>query len=154
MPYELRKGDLFKDPPKNTILTHACNAQGRWGRGIALTFRKKYPRAFQQYAAFCQDGSRDNCGRTIIAEDNKLVGCLITSWGWAPPDKPKTIAGYTLKAAKDLISQATERHPGYEIHSCKINAGLFKVPWANTHGAILEALKESGDNLQWVVWEL
>ncbi|WEW54636.1 ADP-ribose 1''-phosphate phosphatase [Emydomyces testavorans] len=47
------EGNLF-DAPENAALIHACNCQGTWGKGIAETFRAKYPGAYRIYRAHCQ----------------------------------------------------------------------------------------------------
>jgi len=153
MPYQLKNGNLFVEARSNAILTHACNAQGRWGRGIALNFKKLYPSAYKQYQDFCgEPATKQICGRTFIANSTSPIGCMITSWHWSPHDPQETILANTLKAAIDLIEQTTEKYPGYEIHSCKINAGLFGVPWALTESAIKKALAETGNKVDWVVW--
>lgn len=53
------KGSLF-DAPEGYILTHACNAQGVWGSGIAKEFKKRKPLAFKNYNLFCKDPKTDN----------------------------------------------------------------------------------------------
>nr|KMM72344.1 hypothetical protein CPAG_08641 [Coccidioides posadasii RMSCC 3488] len=68
------EGDLF-DAPENTALIHACNCQGSWGKGIAETFRAKYPAAYRIYRSHCQrylvdgkklsENSKDTPGRAL-----------------------------------------------------------------------------------------
>lgn len=152
MSYQIKKGDLFKEAPEKAILTHACNAQGRWGRGIALQFRNKHPEAYQQYQDYC--GPNERCGRTLIAEDSRLVGCMVTSRHYAPPDDAVNIVSQTYAAAIDLLEQTQKSYPGYEIHSCKLNAGLFKVPWEQTEETIKQVLHLFNNSINWVVWEL
>lgn len=156
MPYQLKKGDLFK-VKENAVLTHACNAQGVWGRGIAALFKKKYPKAFKRYNGFCYAKSEMKTqilGKALIARDTVPVGCLITSWHYSPPDPSMLITEHTEMAAESLITQVQTSLPNYEIHSCKINAGLFKVPWEESEDAIKKALAKTGDKIKWVVWEL
>jgi ADP-ribose 1''-phosphate phosphatase len=53
-------GDMFSAPP-NTLLIHACNTQGHWGAGIALTFKTYYPAAYAAHRAFCtKEHSKQN----------------------------------------------------------------------------------------------
>ena len=161
MSYEIKPGNLFTHAPRKAILTHACNAQGRWGRGIALEMKHKFPTAFAHYVKYCQardtgfpgGPNRAKCGSSFIAIDQKLIGCLITSWQWSPPDTPEDILGYTKTAAKSLIEQAVASYPGYEIHSCKINSNLFQVDWAKTESVIKKVLEDTGDKMKWVVWD-
>jgi ADP-ribose 1''-phosphate phosphatase len=74
--------DLF-DAPQGSILIHACNTVGSWGAGIALSFRDKYPSAFQQYKDYCKqakDEGTDLIGTCfIIRGEIHDVACLFTS---------------------------------------------------------------------------
>ncbi|KAJ5826610.1 hypothetical protein N7447_003373 [Penicillium robsamsonii] len=45
-------GDLF-NAPNGAALIHACNCQGVWGAGIARSFRKRYPAAYEIYRNHC-----------------------------------------------------------------------------------------------------
>jgi lambda repressor-like predicted transcriptional regulator len=63
------------------------------------------------------------------------------------------ILGYTSTAVKELIETVAVKYPGYEIHSCKLNSGLFKVPWEKTETIIREALDATKGAVPWVVWE-
>ncbi|EER37976.1 ADP-ribose 1''-phosphate phosphatase [Histoplasma capsulatum H143] len=47
------QGDLF-DAPEGAALIHACNCQGSWGKGIAATFKEKYPAAYRIFRSHCQ----------------------------------------------------------------------------------------------------
>ena len=49
---EYVKGSVF-DAPKGVILAHACNAQGSWGSGVALEFKKRFPDAYAYYHKTC-----------------------------------------------------------------------------------------------------
>ena len=49
---QYKKMSLF-DAPENSIITHACNAQGVWGSGIAKEFKKRYSNAFEVYYEHC-----------------------------------------------------------------------------------------------------
>ncbi|KAG5300434.1 ADP-ribose 1''-phosphate phosphatase [Histoplasma ohiense] len=47
------QGDLF-DAPEGAALIHACNCQGSWGKGIAATFKEKYPAAYRIFRSHCR----------------------------------------------------------------------------------------------------
>jgi ADP-ribose 1''-phosphate phosphatase len=147
-----KQGDLFK-AEGNVIFTHACNCQGRWGRGIALQFKERYPQAYEVYQDVCQNKDVNPLGRSLVIKDGDdlPISCLFTSSHYSPPDSPEEIAANTLTSALELIKQVPMYYSGYEIHSPKINAGLFKVPWAKTENVILEALQDT--DVTWVVWE-
>ncbi|KAL4795697.1 hypothetical protein BDV19DRAFT_378671 [Aspergillus venezuelensis] len=46
------QGDLF-DAQDGAALIHACNCEGKWGKGIAKAFKKRYPAAFKIYKTHC-----------------------------------------------------------------------------------------------------
>ncbi|KAE8144424.1 hypothetical protein BDV25DRAFT_171552 [Aspergillus avenaceus] len=47
------QGSIF-DAPDGAALIHACNCVGSWGKGVARSFKKKYPAAYAIYRAHCQ----------------------------------------------------------------------------------------------------
>ena len=151
MPLIETTGDLFANAPEKAILTHACNSQGRWGRGIALEFKERYPFAYKKYVEVCR-GAKPGDAK-ILTDTNGLVGCLITSKYYSPPDDQVSIMFNTKIAVKALLAEAKRDYPGYEIHSNLFNSGLFQVPWSMTRSALVEALEESGDEITWKVWQ-
>lgn len=85
-------GDLF-DAPANSLLIHACNCKGWWGKGIAEAFKEKYPAAFKVYQAHCKKTSeRQLVGKALLIppqpndRHQHYVGCVFTS---AAPGKYK-----------------------------------------------------------------
>lgn len=158
------QGDLFA-APSNSILVHACNTQGSWGSGIALAFRNKFPKEYEQYRAHCKshDG-RSLVGTCLLIPGDKYdVACLFTSRSYGRyKDTPVEILIATSKAVEDLMNQNVSGKPLHawyvEIsemietlralisHSCvfcsRFNSGKFAVPWADTE-AVLDDLNVS-----------
>lgn len=149
--FQVIKGDLFSDlaNKKGVILTHSCNAQGRWGSGVAKVFHSKFKQAYELYRTHAQ-----KVGDGFVVEENGYrIGCLITSKGYgAFVDPPKKIAENTYLAIKALLDSVPENE--IEIHSPKINAGLFNTPWSWTKKSITKACDESDKKIKWIVWEL
>ena len=149
---EERVGDIF-DAPNNSVLIHACNCEGSWGAGIAAAFKKHYPKAFQKYRAHCNESSVNELRGTAFliepCEDDDesrkhFVGCLFTSGGKGrTKDKPNVILERTGPTMRDLLRQIGNVGGGDEIaevRMCRINSGLFNVPW-NKSKAILEDIQ-------------
>ncbi len=133
---EIISGDLFS-AEKGSVLAHACNAQGVWGSGIAKIFADKFPEARKVYTEHCRSSGRDVLGTCLIipAGDYKIA-CLFTSENFGDDkDAPKLILERTRSAVADLLRQtsATDR-----IAMCKINSGLFAVPWDKTKAVLDE----------------
>ncbi|KAF9485905.1 hypothetical protein BDN70DRAFT_870849 [Pholiota conissans] len=132
-------GDLFSAPP-NSILVHACNTQGSWGAGIALTFKRKYPAHFAQYKAHCKEHGRDLVGTCLVLppRDGDATGheiaCLFTSQAYGKrKDTAEDILAATRSALEDLMMQNIE---GKALHACRFNSGKFAVPWEETEAVL------------------
>ena len=133
------KGNLF-DAPKGSIIIHACNTKGVWGSGIAKEFAKRFPKARDEYSKLCQEKGASLLGTCFLIEaGDYTIGCLFTSKNYGTfVDKPPKILESTKTALNDLINQNIDKK---QFHICKINAGLFKVPWNKTK-ALLKATGE------------
>lgn len=123
-------GNLF-DAPKGSIIIHACNTKGMWGSGIAKAFAQKFPKARDIYVKHCQEHGASLIGTCLlIPAGDYTIGCLFTSNNYGMfVDKPHQILENTLNAVAHMIALNAENK---EMHMCKINAGLFKVPWPDT----------------------
>lgn len=154
---EYRKGNMFDNIPEKSLLVHACNSQGVWGSGVAREFKEKYPRAYFDYQGYCVKMSElgmqaSLSGSSLIVKDrSQLIACLFTSQYYGDKkSSPPTILANTAKALDDLFERPQIEYD--EIHSPKINSGLFNVPWTDTEAVIASALE--GLPIKWVVWEL
>jgi ADP-ribose 1''-phosphate phosphatase len=139
-------GDLFASPPRSVII-HACNCSGSWGAGIALQFKKRYPKAFRQYEAHCKNHSpSDLVGTALLippspkSDPTHYVGCLFTSKGYGRrKDSVDEILEATKTSMMDLLEAIIQDGEVEGIYMCNINSGRFAVPWPRTK-EVLEAL--------------
>lgn len=169
-----QKASLFSSPPA-TVLCHATNAQGTWGAGIAAAFKRNYPAAFKLYASRCAawDSSsllgtaflippQKKSATKVEREAEHWIGCLFTSEkkGKGKGSKESILAA-TGEAIEDLVRQvravneaATEAENKSkaipqdriaEVRMCKINSGLFGVPWEATSEVIEATEIAEGD---------
>lgn len=122
------KSSLF-DAPKGSVLLHACNTKGVWGSGIAKQFAERFPDAKEKYSWMCSFEGKSLLGKCLLIDDGDYtVACIFTSEDYgANVDTPAEILKHTKSAIADLLSQTNK-----PIHSCKINSGLFNVPWEKT----------------------
>lgn len=160
----VHKGDLFQDAPEDTLLIHACNTQGSWGAGIARAFRDRYPKAYVIYRNFCikEYDPKTNpipTGTALLippVDEGKKhwIGCLFTSakYGKAKA-KPEVILRDTLPAMQMLLGLVNMAGGVGEVRMCKINSGLFAVPWEKT-AEVLEGIEvQEGWKANIAVWE-
>lgn len=163
---------LFASPP-NTVLCHATNAQGTWGAGIAAAFKTHYPSAFKLYFAHCKKWpSITLLGTTLLIppqlkssskaerEAHHWIGCLFTS---EKKGKGKGSKESILKATGEAVADLIRRVGGVSddsgeegivgVRMCKINSGLFGVPWEASKAVIegIEIEEGSGSGVREIV---
>lgn len=166
-------GDIFS-APSNTLIIHACNCDGSWGGGIAKAFKDRYPKAYDEYAKHCDRHGHSlldtaqlippvdakSLGEEGSKEDDKevpkhFVGCLFTSRHYGrKKDSPARILEATKPAMQDLLkrvdafnSKAKQEDRIAEVRMCKINSGLFAVPWEKSK-AVLERIDISSSDVK------
>ena len=160
----VNKGDLFGGASADTLLIHACNTQGSWGAGIARAFRDRYPKAYIIYRNFCTreyDPATNPIptGTALLippvdAGKNHWIGCLFTSakYGKAK-SSPEVIVRNTVPAMQMLLELVRLAGGVGEVRMCKINSGLFAVPWPKTTEALESIQVQDGWKESVDVWE-
>lgn len=152
MTLNFKEGDLFTPHFRRRVLVHSVNCKGVWGSGIAKEFKARYPDAFKAYATLCKGSGKALLGQAFIIYDpakREDIACLFVSDDYGKWRSPQgDILRYTKSAVEHLLNQY---HPVLgEVHSPKINSGLFGVPWEQTGQIITQAL--SHHNHAWSVW--
>lgn len=142
-------GDLF-DAPTGSILIHACNCAGNWGAGIAKEFKTLYPKAFEMYKSHCDNHTADSLLGTAlvippceVAErcSQHYIGCLFTSKFTGRQKSPRSqILAATDASMRELLAIIETYNDMTGVYMCKINSGLFRVPWRETK-EVLEGLE-------------
>lgn len=124
------KGNLF-DAPKGSIIIHAVNCMGVWGSGIAKEFAVRFPKSRDLYTKLCLEYGPSLIGTCfLVPAGDYTIACLFTSKNYGQfVDSPDKILKATETAIADLIRQNVDLKP---MHTCKINSGLFRVPWPKT----------------------
>ncbi len=147
-----KNSDIFM-APNNDVLVHSCNAKGKWGSGIAASFRKYFPNAYGRYVEYCENHRFCFTGHGFLAFDgDRPVGCLVVSKGYGKDvDTPEEILDSTRLAVTMLLDSVPN---GTTLHSPKINSGLFCVEWYKTEKVINEALFRCNKNIRWIVYEV
>jgi ADP-ribose 1''-phosphate phosphatase len=145
------KGSLFT-APMGEVLIHSCNTYGKWGAGIAVQFRQRYPEAHDLYVKTCMQESSKLLGKTQLTGCNgHIIGSLFVSkgYGWYK-DPEEEIFNHTRWALADLAQQILPLRT--RVHMPKINSGLFKVPWEKTEELVRLYLEPATAGV--VVYEL
>ena len=100
------KGDLFYDVQPGTALVNTVNCEGVMGKGIALEFKKRYPKLFRDYRKACQNHDVRVGVMWLWKDENNLIINFPTKYGWRLPSKYMWI----MAGIKDLKEVITERH--------------------------------------------
>lgn len=136
-------GAIF-EAPENALIIHSCNCLGSWSAGIAAAFRTRYPQAFNVYKNHCETRSISSLiGTSLLIPPTEsdgprhFIGCLFTSRKFGKSkDNPEAILIHTATAMKDLLQRLSKQDDINEIRMCRINSGLFAVPWQETRTVI------------------
>lgn len=142
------KGNLFELAPKGAYLAHASNCQGVWGSGIAVEFRKRFPRAYSQYVEVCTTWTPEQNIGDAYELDSKVVALMTSKDYGSGRDSKEDILENTEAALQDFTRYQEDE--GLVLHMPKINSGLFGVPWEETEAI----LKKFDGKLSFVVYEL
>ena len=94
------KGDLLESPAK--IRCHQVNCRGVMGAGLAKQVKAKYPEAYEQYKALCDQFGSSLLGHTqfVVCHDGTIMANLFAQDGYGT-DKPQT----SMVAMDQCLSQ-------------------------------------------------
>ena len=162
---QYRNGDLL-NAPENSVLVHSCNTEGSWGKGIALSLKKRFEYHFKAFKAAlpAARAKRDLLGKAIliwpqppIINQSPWIGCLFTKSkaGKTPPRLVGLTLERTRTAMQDLMDQLAEIQnrkdsspPIGDVCMPKINAGYFGIDWERTR-EVLENIRPTDSSKTW-----
>lgn len=77
--------NLFDSPAQ--VLVNTVNTEGVMGKGIALQFRKTFPKMFEEYQALCEKGQIEIGKLWVYKSPHKWVLNFPTKKSWRQPSK-------------------------------------------------------------------
>ncbi|MBO7691169.1 MAG: macro domain-containing protein [Methanobrevibacter sp.] len=148
------KGDLFTAPAG--LICHQVNCKGNMGRGVAKTFREKYPRAYYRYLSLCQTSTAATLLGTCLfnKEDDNHVSCsMFAQENWHGYDVCNTDYSTFRKCCDEIkefiIHNGLSRN--YQINMpYGIGAGLGSGDWL----IIQSILEEEFEGYNLILWKL
>ena len=144
MPAEFLKGDIFASDLR--AFAQGVNCAGAMDAGIAVAFKKKWPRMFEEYRTRCEDGRLKLGDVFAWTEGNVTVYNLVIQEHWK---KKATMAGLT-RALKKTVELAT--HAGIDrLGLPRIGTGLGGLEWPRVKSVVEELGGETP--LTFVVFE-
>lgn len=103
MPVKIIKGNIFASNAK--VLVNTVNCEGFMGAGIALEYRLRYPKMYEQYVDFCQKELLRPGKLWIYKGSDKWVLNFPTKDRWRSPSKEK----YLRDGLEKFLSTYKER---------------------------------------------
>ena len=123
MPTIFTKGDLFHSEGIRAY-AHGCNCAGTMDAGVAVAFKKRWPRMFDEYRALCNDG-RFRLGDTCVWTDgSETVYCLAIQEHWKTKAKLPALTKSLTKMVELAANAGIDR-----VGLPRIGAGLGGLDW-------------------------
>lgn len=145
MPVLFLKGDIFATEGLRAY-AHGCNCAGAMGAGIAIEFKRRWPRMFDEYAARCADGRFGLGDAFTWTEGETTVFNLGTQEHWRKKAQLPALA----KALRKMVEVA--ENAGIDrIGVPRIGAGLGGLDWMRVKRILTDV--GAGTKLTLVVFE-
>lgn len=148
----IKEGDLFSAP--SGIICHQVNCKGNMGRGVAKTFKEKYPLTYKKYAYKCYNYIADLLLGTIMMrheEDNIYTCCMFAQNDWRGHGCNTDYAAFE-KCCDRIKEFINEQNLGNIIINMpyRIGAGLGGGDW----NIIYSILEEKFKDYNVILWKL
>jgi O-acetyl-ADP-ribose deacetylase (regulator of RNase III) len=145
MPTTFTQGDLFGGDGFRAM-AQGCNCAGAMGAGIAVEFKRRFPRMFDEYRKRCKAGLFALGDVMVCNEKDRIIFNLATQQHWKTGAELPAIT----KSVGHMVSLA-ERSGIDRIGIPRIGAGLGGLPWPK----VRDVLKRAGDRsrVELVVFE-
>jgi O-acetyl-ADP-ribose deacetylase (regulator of RNase III) len=132
MPVLFTKGDLFATADL-LAYAHGCNCAGAMGAGIAIEFKRRWPRMFDEYRARCEDG-RFGLGDVFPWTEGEHT---IFNLGMQEHWKKKAQIPALVRSLEKMSELAT--HAGIaRVGLPRIGAGLGGLDWTRVKKVLTE----------------
>lgn len=135
---EVRQGDLFE--ARAEALVNTVNCEGVMGRGIALQFKRRFPKNYEAYAKACKRGEVVP-GRVFVFETGELLGSRFifnfpTKRHWRMASRMEDIEA----GLRDLVCVIRETGVA-SVAIPPLGCGLGGLPWPEVRARIEEAFR-------------
>ena len=132
----IQKGDIFES--KMEVLVNPVNCVGVMGKGLALEFKKRYPKMYQKYLDACQSGDL-KIGNPYITHGEKNILLFPTKDHWKEPSKLQYISwGLDYLALKIKYNHWADAYPSFAFPA--LGCGLGGLYWPEVAGLIVRKL--------------
>ena len=128
------EGDLFNSPAQ--VIVNTVNTYGVMGKGIALEYKKRYPKMFDQYRIQCDKKSLKVGKLMLYYAPDHWVLLFPTKEHWRNPSKLE----YIEKGLDKFVRTYAEKHI-VSIAFPKLGCGNGELEWADVKQLMEKYLK-------------
>lgn len=133
------KGNLFESGAD--ALVNTVNTVGVMGKGLALQFKKRYPKNFELYAEACRRGEVQT-GKLFVTQEGDLLGSVWiinfpTKQHWKHPSRLEWV-----ESGLADLRRVIEEHAIKSIAIPPLGCGLGGLDWPTVKALIEEALND------------
>lgn len=144
MPLIFKKGNLFDS--KCDIFVNACNKVGVMGTGIALEFKKRYPKTYKEYVQKCK--SNDTLySWDLFEEEDKIIMCFYTKEHWRDKSELKTIE-YGLETLQDNLLENPSLTEQYSYAFPALGCGHGGLAWSDVKALFIKYLSNVPNTIE------
>lgn len=117
-----REGDIFKSGARG--LVNPVNCVGVMGAGLALQFKKRYPKNYDAYYRACvHEGFRPGLILTV-QENGVFIFNFPTKWNWRKSSKMEYI-----ETGMEALTSAVNESGAESVAIPKLGCGLGGLDW-------------------------
>ena len=129
-------GDLFATPDVEAY-AHGVNCGGSMGTGIAVEFKKRYPKMYKQYNTLCKNGGLQPGDVFVWQGQNVTVFNLATQKHWKTNATVEAVENSVTKMLKLAANMSLA-----EIVLPRIGAGLGGLEWSSVKALLINIAGE------------
>ena len=128
------EGDIFNSPAQ--VIVNTVNTVGVMGKGIALAFKNRYPRMFEQYKEACEKKKFQMGKLMLCREADHMILLFPTKENWRNPSKIE----YIKKGLAKFVKTYAEKNIT-SIAFPKLGCGNGELAWDVVKPVMEEMLK-------------
>lgn len=128
------EGDIFSSPAQ--VIVNTVNTVGVMGKGIALEFKKRYPRMFEAYKIMCEKKDFKIGKLALFYEPDHWILLFPTKENWRYPSKIE----YIEKGLDKFVREYAERGIS-SIAFPKLGCGNGELSWDDVKPLMEKYLK-------------
>jgi O-acetyl-ADP-ribose deacetylase (regulator of RNase III) len=132
---EYIEGDIFKSPAQ--VIVNTVNTVGVMGKGLALSFKQRYPQMFEKYKAACEKHLLTIGKLMLFYETDHWLLLFPTKEHWRNPSKLEYIEKGLMKFAHTYAEKGIT-----SIAFPRLGCGNGELNWADVKPLMERYLKE------------